>query len=329
MMTERDFNRLHTNQRLFVHELLERGIRVTVIDRDAELLQITFKGKKQYIIDRSTEKEPSNLVKITADKFLVKSLLKTNKILVPEGQLFGRSQKQDALDFSEHLGFPLVTKPNWGSHGDDVFTNIQSKRELSSILDNLFLRHDLVIIERHYPGKEYRIFRTRNGRYAVLHRDPAHVIGDGKHSILELAKTESRHRKSQYKKTILCPIVIDDSVRAYLALSGLRLSSIPTKGEKVYLRLTSNLAKGGVSSDVTDVIHPNVLKIAERIHRIFEHLPCIGIDFLTEDISSPRAGKDYAILEINSNPGLAMHAFPAHGKPRNVASYLADELFPI
>ena len=37
---------------------------------------------------------------------------------------------------------------------------------------------------------------------------------------------------------------------------------------------------------------------------------------------------EYVILEVNSNPGLTMHHYPAIGTPVNVAQYVLDIMFP-
>lgn len=103
---------------------------------------------------------------------------------------------------------------------------------------------------------------------------------------------------------------------------------VPVKDEKIYLRLSSNLAQGGVSKDMTDEAHPSAIAIAKKTLAAFDGLPCLGIDFLTPDITADHAVTPYAIIEVNANPGLSMHHMPAIGQPRNVASYLADVMFP-
>jgi D-alanine-D-alanine ligase-like ATP-grasp enzyme len=106
------------------------------------------------------------------------------------------------------------------------------------------------------------------------------------------------------------------------------LEYIPKEKEKVYLRYTSNLALGGVSIDATEKAHVSVIEIAKQALSTFSGMPCVGIDFITQDITADQSGIIHAIIEVNSNPGLTMHMQPAVGKPQNVASYLADVMFP-
>jgi len=327
-----DLRKLHTNQRLFVKELLSRGATVSVVDYDLELLEVTFNGKREYLLDRTNGKTaymPSILV---ADKHLTKQLLRERGITVPDGKIFLPGAINDALAYADEVDFPLVVKPNLGSHGYLVYSGIQNHAQLESALLS-FLHHsdgkDHFLVERHIPGNEYRIFITTKGDYAVLLREPASVVGDGKRSIRELAREETLQRKAAKKSgdSVLCPIALDQVALDHLRRQGLNFESVPRRGQKVPLRLSSNIAQGGISRDMTDRAHPDAIGIAKQILKIFDGLPCVGVDFLTADIEKKPAPGKYAILEVNANPGIAMHHMPAFGKPRNVASYLADAIF--
>ena len=158
--------------------------------------------------------------------------------------------------------------------------------------------------------------------------EPAYVIGDGLNTIRQLIKTENKRRKELKKisETALCPIVIDEHVKKYLKEEGKSLDCIPSKNEKVYLRLTSNIAKGGVSHNMTKEVHPSAIEIAKKVASIIP-LPFMGIDFVTEDITKPQTHSSYSILEVNSSPGFAMHMLPAIGEPVDVGEYAIKVLF--
>ncbi|MDO8507905.1 MAG: ATP-grasp domain-containing protein [bacterium] len=321
---------MHTNQKLLVDELKRRGAKVRDADPEIELIEVIYEGRKEFLLDRFSSLSPYNLVKMTADKYLTKNLLRKNGISAPEGEVFSAHSFKEAVEYAQKIGFPVVVKPNWGSHGDSVFVEIKNERELVSAVNHLEEEtgvNTLFLVEKHLPGKEYRVFITIEGKYAVLNRDPAHVIGDGKHNISELGEIESKKRDDR-KKRYLCPIVFDRQVDNFLKESGKDLRYIPKKDEKIYLRKTSNLAKGGVSEDVTDEVHSSVIDIAQKVLDVFQGLPFIGLDIMTENIDEPQTKSSYGIVEVNSNPGLSMHMMPGKGKSRNVASYLADVMFP-
>jgi len=93
------------------------------------------------------------------------------------------------------------------------------------------------------------------------------------------------------------------------------------------LKDTANLSTGGTAEDVTDIVHPDNIFMAERISKIID-LDICGIDIMTTDISKPLAETGGAVLEVNAGPGFRMHLAPTSGLPRNVASHVIDKLFP-
>jgi cyanophycin synthetase len=208
--------------------------------------------------------------------------------------------------------------------------NLSNKDELKSAIQNL---HDELgenmpfLVEEQFTGEEYRIFITKNGDIAIVHRDPAHVIGDGIHTVQELAETESHHRMNP-RTTCLCPIAIDSTVKHFLLTQGKTLTMIPKKTEKFYLRTNSNVAKGATCNDATEEAHPSVIEIAKKALKSLRGLPYAGIDLMTKDITKPQTETSYTIIEINPNPGFTMHMKPGKGTPRNVASFVADLIFP-
>ena len=67
-------------------------------------------------------------------------------------------------------------------------------------------------------------------------------------------------------------------------------------------------------------------EIAKKALASFPGLKLAGLDLLCPDIYAHNP--EYVILEVNSNPGLTMHHFPAIGQPENVAQYVCDVMFP-
>jgi cyanophycin synthetase len=112
-----------------------------------------------------------------------------------------------------------------------------------------------------------------------------------------------------------------------LELKGYTLNSVISKGEILVVKDTANLSTGGTSVDVTDIVHPSIVFMAERISRVVD-LDICGIDFMTNDISSPVYETRGAVLEVNAGPGFRMHLAPAEGLPRNVAAPVIDMLYP-
>lgn len=324
-MKDNQLKLLHSNQRYVVEEMLARGIKVELIDLDKELIKATYKNHTEYILDRNASIMPYSLSMILGDKFLTKNLLKAENFSICDGCVFNPWQTESAIIYASVLGYPVTLKPVFGSHGDDVYVNIESEDELRAIINKLNFEEPF-IVERYFAGKEYRVFVTKKGDFAVLHRDPAHVFGDGKHSLSELIEKENNVRKKRLNS--LCPLVVDDISMRYLQKCGIDLQYVPPKDKKVYLRDTSNVAKGGVCENYTHKVHSSVIKICKKLLKVFGKLPYAGIDFMSKDVSKPQRAKDYAIIEVNTIPGVSMHMKPGIGEPENIPKMLVDLIFP-
>ena len=176
------------------------------------------------------------------------------------------------------------------------------------------------------------MFATAAGGFAVVRRDPASVIGDGVSTVRKLAEAASERRRllKERAETSLCPIELDREAEDHLRANGIPegFLAVPAAGERVFLRHQSNLAKGGVAVDRTAAAHPGVRALAAGVLAAFRGLPCVGIDLLCADIAAPPEPGNHAVIEVNSNPGLAMHAFPGEGEPRDVTAMLVDAMFP-
>lgn len=321
---------MHTNQKLLVDLLVAQGASYEVIDAYEELLEIKYKDKKDFLFDRFSSVMPFHCVKMTADKIFTKKILQKNNLSCPQGAIFTSHSYHEALLFAKDL-FPVVLKPNWGSHGDFVVVDINSVKELEHTIFEFYKHHhenEPFIIEKFYPWQEYRLFITHLGGFAVIHREWSYIVGDGIHNIEELVKIENI-RRQHLKATVntsLCPIVIDSEVNKFLSKNNKDLSYTPESNEKVYLRQESNLAKGGISINLTSKMPSFFKELAIKTLSSFPGLKIAGLDVLCPDIWSKNP--EYVILEVNSNPGLTMHHYPAIGLPENAAQLVCDVMFP-
>lgn len=323
---------LHTNQKLFLKELVKRGATWEMVDPFEELIAISYKNKTEYILDRFSSKVPFHLVKVTADKYLTKTILAKNNLSVPSGRVFTGDNQNEALRFAKGI-YPVVLKPNWGSHGDNVHVDLKDENDLVSAIE-VFKKNtskvEAFIVEEFKPWDEHRVFLTSLGEYAIVNREPASVIGDGSNNLQKLIEQENylRINLKKNKPTSLCPIVIDTEVLRYLSLSNRSLNYCPKRGEKFFLRQESNLAKGGRSINKTRVAHPSLIKIAKNALNAFPGMPCVGLDILCKDIEKDVTPDNYVIIEVNSSPGLAMHKYPSFGNAENVEEMLVNVMFP-
>ncbi len=327
---ENIYKNLHSNQKILIYEMLKRNIRVDVINEELELVKARYQNHEELIYDRDSSIMPYQLSVLAGNKMLAKELMMSHGISVPIGEEFKAKEENYIVEAFHVINSPVVIKPVFGSHGYDVYMNLQTEEEIRTSLEKIKNHrgeNTKVLIEEYYPGKEYRVFITKNRDYAVLHRDPAHVIGDGKHTIEELIEIENEYRMNP-RKNALCKILLDEEVYNYLSTRNITINSIPRENEKVYLRENSNVAMGGICEDYTDKVDQSVIDIGLKVLEAFPGLPYAGIDYMTNTITNPQTSDSYRIIEINTIPGIDMHFRPAYGKSRNIAKYMVDLIFP-
>jgi len=259
-------------------------------------------------------------------KAVTKAFLNKTSISTANGSIFEKNDSKSILSFFNDMKKPVVIKPSFGIMGKGVFMDIETEEEVLSALEHLSSNKSKeIIIEEQVTGTEYRIMATRKKLLAVTNRQPAHVIGDGSHTIQELIdkKNNAPERKNN---PALKDVPQDDLAQEILQKKNLSFASVPEKDALILLRNNSNISAGGDSVDYTDKIHPYIKELAPKIIRAIPGLPYAGIDFLTTDISRDPREVGYCIIELNASPMISIHHFPCAGKSRNVADEIIKEL---
>lgn len=264
-------------------------------------------------------------VNIAGNKEATKKFLQNSYLPVPDGLI--TSDENDLMSISKKLDYPLVTKPLNGNQGKNVTCNITN---FESLLTGFRSAHELsksVIIEKEIQGNDFRLLVVGNRFVAASLRLPASVTGNGVLSVKELVDFENKNpNRGEGHESILTKIKCDAATELCLQRQGLSLFSVPEIGKQIFLKLTANLSTGGTAVDVTEDVHPENIKIAEKASKILG-LDICGIDIITSDISQPISKNGGAIIEINAAPGLRMHKFPSKGKSREVGKPIVDVMF--
>lgn len=293
---------------------------------DRNLVQLGY-GKHQKRIEATVTSMTSVIATdLACDKEMSKKMLAEAGIPVPKGRL--TSNREEAFTNAREIGFPVVLKPIGSNHGKGVTINVRTRDEVERAFDRAFRHSDEVIIERFVEGRDHRVLVINDEVAAVSEREPAHVVGDGQHTLQELIDSENKNplRGEGHEKP-LTRIVIDEESERLIAEQWLSLDSIPRAGQTVPLKYTANISTGGTAVDRTDDIHYENIETAKRAARIIG-LDIAGVDMLTTDIARPLEETGGAICEVNAGPGFRMHVHPAEGKPRDVAGAVLNMLFP-
>lgn len=265
-------------------------------------------------------------VDIACNKDLTKRMLHDAAIPVPIGELIVDEEGLDEV--VRKIGYPIVIKPLDGNHGKGSSINVNDWEAAKTGLEHAQTYSKKVIVEKYITGYDFRVLVINNKMVAAARRVPAHVVGDGELSLQELIDKENQDPRRGYgHENVLTEITIDKDTTELLEKLQYTLETIPQKGEVVYLKSTANLSTGGTSIDVTDMVHPENITMAERISKIIG-LDVCGIDIMAENLTQPLKESGAAIIEVNAAPGFRMHLAPSEGLPRNVAAPVVDMLYP-
>ena len=323
----REAERLGPSTGSIVEEAESRGIPWIRLNKYS-LCQLGY-GENQKRIQATVTSETSSIgVELACDKEDTKYLLEQAEVEVPRGDIIRRERSlEDACDY---VGYPLVIKPIDGNHGRGITVDIQNYDEALEAFRHAkdSSRSGAIIVEKFIVGDDYRLLVINNRLVAAALRTPAHVIGDGKSTVQELIdEVNADPRRGYGHEKVLTQITVNELTQTIIKDAGYTLDSVLDEGEKLILKDTANLSTGGTAEDVTDIVHPANVAMAERISKIID-LDICGIDVMTTDITKPLSETGGAVLEVNAGPGFRMHLAPTEGLPRNVASPVIDKLFP-
>lgn len=249
---------------------------------------------------------------VTNDKLLTKRLLAQGGLPVARGVV--ASTVDRALDAFRDIGPPVVVKPIVGSGGRGVTVDIRDEEELRTAADEALSRSRRLLVEEMVAGIDLRIMTVAGRAVAAMLRVPANVVGDGVSTIRELAEQKNAIRAGNaYLRH--CPITFTPFTEHHLALRGLTPDSVPAQGQRVYLHYKANLSSGGDSYEIIDVVHPEILRLAERAAACVETAYHAGVDILLERFDRPPGEQRCIVCELNLNNEMPIHVFPLYGTP--------------
>ncbi len=325
MRVLRENNRLGPSTGSIVDEAVSRGIPWIRLNKYS-LVQLGY-GANQKRIQATVASTTSNIaVEIACDKEETKDILENNGISVPRGRIV--RSVEGMFEAIDRIGYPVVTKPINGNHGRGATTNITNAEDAKVAFAAAQEHSRSVIVEKFITGFDFRLLVINYQFVAAAKRTPASVVGDGKSTIQELINEVNKDPRRGYgHEKVLTAITVDHHTEVLLKEYGLTLESVIPKDELLLLKPTANLSTGGTAEDITDIVHPYNVFMAERIAKIIG-LDICGIDIIASDLSTPLDENGGAVIEVNAGPGFRMHLAPTHGLPRNVAGSVVDMLFP-
>lgn len=292
---------------------------------DGSLVRLGIGARQQRILAAETDSTSAIAESIAQDKELTRSLLSEAGIPVADGRPVASAD--EAWRVAGELGLPVVVKPRHGNQGRGVSVGLESEAEVR-VAYQTAAADGGVIVERSLAGDDYRLLVVGGNLVAAARRCPPSVVGDGTATVRALvARINADPRRCADHAGSLSPIPLDAVAVSLLVDQGLTADSVPAVDQRVLLRRNANLSTGGTAEDVTDQVHPEIVRLAVEAARVVG-LDIAGIDLMARSIDQPLAGQHGGVVEVNACPGLRMHLEPTAGRSRDVGAAIVDMLFP-
>lgn len=322
------FEDLELSTQILLKEAIKYGVKFKFLDRQDNFIELANNGYLR-LIKQATKTSLDNYATILAmeNKVVTKEMVSRSGVKVPFGESYS-SLESALIDYPLHRDKAVVIKPNSTNFGlgITIFKEGFSREEYQRGLEIAFSHDSKVLVEEFIAGKEYRFFVINGEAVAILHREPANVIGDGVQSIRELVNEKNRDplRGNGYV-TPLEKIRLSEAEAMFLAQQGLTFEFVPEAGVKVYLRENSNISTGGDSLDFTDIVPKAYKRLAVKATESVGATIC-GVDMMIKNINNPYPENNYAVIELNFNPAIHIHTYPYRGENRQLAKRILHAL---
>lgn len=324
-----------------LHPLGARGSKGHLAEREALALGLTTtRYSKGVFLASDGYHEPINFkwnrnplvsgvaLGLCTHKEATRLQLQRANVPVPQGRTFERGDLASAKSFAHRIGYPVVMKPAMGVRGIGVVANIQNEHELDrahELMTGTLLGDQDFIVEKHINGKDYRIVVVGDRVVAAILREPASVVGDGKHSVAELLLNRNSARRRN-PHLWARPPQYNAASKYELQKQDLTIDSVPEPERVVRLGSTNSLSQGGESMAVLDEMHPSILEACLKVMRSVPGMDYCGVDFLLEDHTKPLDEQDAGICELNAHAAIGNCQYPMFGTPRPVARIVMYEV---
>lgn len=308
-----DEHDLNPYARIIVDEARRRGITTDVIDAEGGLFRLTWGGRTIRCRESLSELTSAVALSICDDKRLTRRIVEQAGVRVP-ARIDDESPKAIREALSKYRS--LVVKPARGEQGQGVSVGLTTADEVQAAVERARRICSEVLIEEQVSGEDLRLVVIDFRLVAAALRRPPRVVGDGQSSLRTLIEHQSRRRAAATGGESRIPI--DAETERTLAEAGYSLEDVAPAGVEIMVRKAANLHLGGTIHDVTDEVHPELVRAAVAAARAID-ISVTGVDLM---VKSPR-DPEYAFIEANERPGLANH------EPQPTAERFIDLLFPL
>lgn len=272
-------------------------------------LQITHTGRSVYqlgtgshavLVERSlTQGDAAIGARSAKDKWTSSQWLQQNGVPTAASAL--ATTLDQARKQAHKLGYPVVVKPENQDGSKGVTVDVADDTQLKKAFEKAQEFTKFIMVEQRIPGHCHRLVTFRNRFVFAFTRHPKAVVGDGTQTVTQLVEKAQAARAAKVSYKTEKPYPLDGTALACLTAQELQPDSIPNADQIVYLRRNNTLEEGGHHQTITDKLHPENIRLAERISRLYR-LESMGLDLISTDPGKPWFETGACITEVNSMP---------------------------
>ena len=288
-----------TNNRYLLREAFALGIPIMTLP--GQVFQLGWGRHARLFRSSITDQTSAVSTNWAKDKHACNRLLRMAGLPVPDQALV--TSLEAALQATSKITYPVVLKPAQLDQGQGVEANLRSEAELRQAYARSSQYARELVLEKHMPGEDYRVYVVQGEMLGVAHRIPARVVGDGVSSIRQLVSAANARRQMQAgaAPSLYKPIQLDQEAEELIARAGLMPDSLLPEGQVLTLCRSANTSRGGTSVDVTLLAHPDNVDLCVRAAALLR-LDIAGLDLIMPDISRSWREVGAGFCEINAQP---------------------------
>lgn len=299
------------NARLFLRAAHERG--VPTLHLAGGIYQLGQGARARLIRSSMTDATPTIATSLARNKVMGAAVLRHAGVPVPPHGL--ANHEEEALDFADQLGYPVVVKPMDLDGGKGVAAGLKDAASVKAAYARARTLSASILVEKHVEGRDYRLVIFEGKLVWAYERVPGGVTGDGVSTVEALLlQLNADPRRGDDARSDLRLLHLDVEALELLEEQSLSAESVPAEGQRVKLRRTANRLRGGMPVGVLDRVHPDNARLAERAADALR-LDLAGVDLLIPDIAVSWLESGAAVCEVNAEPTISNIDAPhVHGQ---------------
>ncbi|MEM6587024.1 MAG: hypothetical protein AAF641_01150 [Pseudomonadota bacterium] len=290
------------SQNAILREAFRRGTPFRYIGNGT--YQLGWGSGGRYVRGAATVKESSIGATLAQRKSVCTGLFRQAGLPAPGNRACWTLAEAEA--FAAQVGWPVVVKPDDRDAGMAV-NIVENTQDLKAAFDvaKAASAQGVVLTEEFVKGICHRLFVAGGEVIYVVRRKPIGQTADGVRSVADLITGQRADDRCQppWRRSGL-PELDTLAINTLTGL-GFSLTDVPKKGTFLPLRPRESTAWGGVDDDLTAETHAENKRIACQAAELVG-LSIVGVDIITNDISTPWYETGAMINEVNHLPTLGL-----------------------